>query len=279
MSIYRHIPKPPLGQFVDWLWYYVDYFPDHDRERVLPDGSFDLMFNLEERPRKLFDREKTEQFHAFKRGWISGAHAEYLTIDALAKSTMIGAHFKPGGAAKILGLPATELSRQVVDLDSIWGAEAWDWRERIMDARGGRAKFEVFERMLMQRWAVVRSRAKENRGVAWAVAQFIREPDMVKIAAVSNELGISHKQFIEQFRREVGLTPKLFCRIRRFQFVLGAIHARQTVDWADVACGCGYFDQSHFVKDFVAFSGLNPTAYLDRRIEGDPNFIRADEAR
>ena len=54
MSIYRHIPAPPLNQYVDFCWYYVDLSPDHDREHVLPDGTFELIINLQEIPRKLF---------------------------------------------------------------------------------------------------------------------------------------------------------------------------------------------------------------------------------
>jgi transcriptional regulator GlxA family with amidase domain len=50
---------------------------------------------------------------------------------------------------------------------------------------------------------------------------------------------------------------------------------KKRVDWADVACACGYFDQAHFANDFFAFAGLNPSAYLDHQLEGDPNFIRA----
>jgi hypothetical protein len=46
MSIYRHIPAPPLNQYVDFCWYYVDLSPDHDREHVLPDGTFELIVNL-----------------------------------------------------------------------------------------------------------------------------------------------------------------------------------------------------------------------------------------
>jgi hypothetical protein len=53
MSLYRHIPRPPLDQHVAWLWYYADFKPGHDREHVLPDGTFDLIINLEDRPRKL----------------------------------------------------------------------------------------------------------------------------------------------------------------------------------------------------------------------------------
>ena len=54
MSIYLHIPAPPLNQYVDFCWYYVDLSPDHDSEHVLPDGTFELIINLQEIPRKLF---------------------------------------------------------------------------------------------------------------------------------------------------------------------------------------------------------------------------------
>jgi AraC-like DNA-binding protein len=188
---------------------------------------------------------------------------------------MIGAHFKPGGAARFLGLPACELCRQVVELDALWGAGIWEWRERLLAAPSPQAKFEVFEQMLRQRMAAASAKAGGNRGVTWAIGEFVREPHLQSIAAVAHDVGVSHKQFIEQFRREVGLTPKLFCRIRRFQEVLGHIHSQKTVNWADVACSCGYFDQAHFVNDFLAFAGLNPSAYLDRRLEEDQNFVRA----
>ena len=275
MSIYRHIPRPPLGQHIEWLWYYSNFQPDHDREHVLPDGTFDLIINLEDRPRKLFDRACAGQFHSFKRGWLSGAQAEFLIIDALPDSTMIGAHFKPGGAARFLGLPAGELCRQVVELDALWGSGIWEWRERLLAAPGPQAKFEVFEQMLRQRLAAGDAKVRGNRGVSWAISEFVREPHLQSIAAVSHDLGVSHKQFIEQFRREVGLTPKLFCRVRRFQEVLGLIRSQKSVNWADVACSCGYFDQAHFVNDFIAFAGLNPSDYLDRRLEEDSNFVRA----
>jgi AraC-like DNA-binding protein len=89
-------------------------------------------------------------------------------------------------------------------------------------------------------------------------------------------LGLSHKHFISEFRREVGLTPKLFCRVRRFQQVLAQIHSRACVSWTDVAYNCGYFDQAHFINDFRLFAGVNPSTYLREQLDGAPNFIRAD---
>jgi AraC-like DNA-binding protein len=104
------------------------------------------------------------------------------------------------------------------------------------------------------------------------VQRFVNEPHRTTIADVVGETGISHKHFIDEFRRHVGLTPKLFCRIQRFRQVLSEISHRRTVDWADVASSCGYFDQAHFVHDFQAFAGLNPTVYL-RNQPGEPRFV------
>jgi len=79
------------------------------------------------------------------------------------------------------------------------------------------------------------------------------------------ELGISHRRFIEVFHRAVGLTPKRFCRIRRFQRVLREAHQAPAIRWTDVAAMCGYSDQAHLIHDFRAFSGLTPAEYTARR--------------
>src|SRR2546425_9249181 len=151
MSIYRHTPEPPLGQYIDRLWYYVDYYPEHDRQHVLPDGTFELIINLEDRPRKLFDRTDLRGYQTFKRAWLSGTHAGYLIIDALSGSSMIGAHFKPGGAAPFLGLPAGEICERVVELESLWGESTRSWSEQLQGVSGPQNKFKLLEQLLLER--------------------------------------------------------------------------------------------------------------------------------
>ena len=271
MIFHRRIPDPPLGQFVDWLWYYDHFYPSHLREHVLPDGTFELVIDLSDKPRKLFDRQDFTRYDSFRRGWLSGAHSEYIVIDALPNSSMIGAHFKPGGVMPFLGLPADELRDQVVELEPIWGASGWELRDRLLAAPSPEAKFRLLEQFLLYRLSKDSIAIDGRRRVDWALSQFLEQPHR-PIRAVVDGLGVSHKHFIEEFRRQVGLTPKLFCRIRRFQGILSQINSRQTVEWADVACSCGYFDQAHFVNDFQAFAGLNPSAYLSHRLD-DSNFV------
>src|SRR5260370_23329202 len=170
MSIYRHVPAPPLNRYVDFFWYYVDLSPDHDREHVLPDGTFELIINLQETPRKLFHRADSTEHDAFKRGWISGAHSKFLVIDALPRSSMIGVHFKPGGASAFLGLPAGELAGQLVELDALWGRTGWDSRDQLLATRTAASKFGILERLLSERLAPNKLRQRHSVAIAWALA-------------------------------------------------------------------------------------------------------------
>ena len=82
------------------------------------------------------------------------------------------------------------------------------------------------------------------------------------VKEVSRRTGMSQRRFIQHFREAVGLTPKLFCRILRYQEVIRLVGSEKRVEWAEVALRCGYFGQAHFVHDFRAFSGTTPTNYL-----------------
>ncbi len=266
------MPHPPLNRFVDWMWYYDDLEADHSREHVLPDGTFELIINLSGEPRTLFGRGATKDL-TFRRAWLSGTQSEYLVIDAVQGASMIGAHFKPGGAAPFLDMPASEVSSTVVELDDIWGNRALSWRERLLACGGPKAKFEMFEQLLREQ-TLRCTKTKRSPRVEWALNRLSNGVGVRTIRSIASELGISHKHFIEEFRREIGLTPKLYCRIRRFQDVLGRVQAHKTVGWSDIAVACDYYDQAHFINDFQAFSGLNPSAYLRQRTEY-PNFTRA----
>jgi AraC-like DNA-binding protein len=98
-----------------------------------------------------------------------------------------------------------------------------------------------------------------------ALAALDRADGAPAVADVARRLGLSDRRFIEVFRRHVGMTPKRFCRVRRFQRALAASDAAATPDWVCVAARYGYFDQSHLIRDFVEFSGLTPTAYAQQR--------------
>lgn len=258
MKFYSYIPAVPLSDFVALFWLYEGYVQPHARERVLPDGSVELVVRLAESESRVCEGEPGSD-RTFRNGVLAGARSEFLVIDTASQAAVVGVHFKPGGAFPFLPMPASELHNAVVALDDLWGATAAELRERLLAAPTAAAKFRILEETLRRQ---ARRPLARHRAVAYALDELQRKRHARSISDVTDATGLSARRFIQVFSDEVGLTPKLFCRVRRFQQVLELIHRADEIDWADAALSCGYFDQAHFIHDFQAFSGINPTTYL-----------------
>jgi AraC-like DNA-binding protein len=267
MLFLRHVPSPPLSQFVNLLWLYEGYTQPHAKERILPTGEMQIVVNLLEDHSCVYDRDNTDRCHIFRGSLLSGAHSGYQVIGTAQQAFVIGVHFRPGGAFPFLRRPAGELRDISVSLDALWGRTAIDLRDRLLEAATHEARFEILEQFLLAELA----RGFEHHGldqhgaVGFALGRFMDAPHMTTMAAVSEQIGLSPKRFIQVFRDETGFTPKVFCRIRRFHRALDRMEGLESVEWANVALDCGYFDQAHFIHDFRAFSGINPSSYLAGR--------------
>ena len=258
MEHYLYKPPPPLDRFVEVIWTSVDEGRPHPKERLLPDGSVELVFNLRDERVPIFSGEDADRCQIFRGSVICGPHSQSFAIDTADDFNVAGVHFKAGGAYPFLKLPSGEIHNAHVGLADVWGAQAEEVRERLLSARTPRAKVRVLEQALL-----ARAQAPERHpAVAFALTEFHGLPGAQKISQVTDRLGLSPRRFIEVFRKEVGLTPKLFCRVRRFQEVIREISVGPVVDWAEIALTCGYFDQAHFIHDFRSFSGINPSTYL-----------------
>jgi AraC-like DNA-binding protein len=259
-----YVPAPPLSHFVNQLWFYEDYALPHFKKRVLPDGSMSLVVNLREDYTRVYDRDNTDHCRTHRGSIISGAHSEFVVIDTAEQASVIGVYFKPGGAAPFLKLPANELRNIHVSMDALWGSAAIDLRNQLLEAATPDAKFRILEKTLLARAA---GSLTPHPAIDYALREFQRTPNLRTISSVADHIGLSKRRFIQAFDERVGLTPKLFCRVRRFQRALRLIAKGGQIQWADLAVDCGYFDQAHFIHDFTDFSGLNPSTFLNFRTE------------
>jgi AraC-like DNA-binding protein len=259
MLFHSETPAPPLATFVDYLWLYSDA-PRHPRERILPSGTFELVFNLRDDEFRIQD--PAGGYRRFSGAMVSGPYARFFVIDATQQASIIGVHVKAGGAAHLLGIPADELADTHVDLETLWGPSARELRERLCAAATPEQRLRILETALMTR--LLRP-AERHRLVLEALAAL--DAPGVRVLEVARRAGLSQRRFIQVFSEHVGMTPKLCCRVRRFQRALALAERTPAPDWARLALACGYFDQSHLIRDFVAFSGLTPATYLGARSE------------
>jgi AraC-like DNA-binding protein len=245
MSTHVHVPARPLSNLVDFLWISEHYVQPHAQERLMPSGLMNLVLT--------WDANGT-----FWSG-VSGVHTHAMMLDTSSPFSVFGVGFKPGGGFPFLPMPAGELQDLHVPLESVWGRNARAVCESLVEASTPERKFQIMERALL---AAARGRFERHLAVQYAVRALGDASRPRSVARIVDDVGLSQRRFIEVFRNEVGVTPKAFSRLRRFQHVLASIEHLAAVDWTSVAQSCGYFDQAHFIHDFREFAGVSPSMYL-----------------
>jgi transcriptional regulator GlxA family with amidase domain len=115
--------------------------------------------------------------------------------------------------------------------------------------------------------------------VSFALDAFRSSPSVAKISDVTGVISLSPRRFIERFETEVGLTPKRYCRLLRFQMAVARAHSAAHLDWAQLALDCGNFDQAHFIHEFREFSGTTPSGYASSatQFQNHVTFLQSSE--
>ncbi|MUG99423.1 helix-turn-helix domain-containing protein [Scytonema sp. UIC 10036] len=261
MIYQTYLPCSPLSQFVEFLWFREGYNVSKAQARLLPIGSMELVINLRSDTIPLIDRYTRKRSGNARGSTICGAHSEGFLIDIDSKVCVMGVHFRAGGGSPFFALPCDELHNQIVSLDELWNHRAEELRSHLLEAPTLEIRFRVLERFLLN---MIVQQPKQHPAVAIALREFQCSP-VPTVGAVTAQIGLSARHFSQLFRDEVGLTPKLFCRVQRLRQVLYLLAKKEQADWIDLALACGYFDQAHFIHDFRSFAGCTPTTYLEQR--------------
>jgi AraC-like DNA-binding protein len=172
------------------------------------------------------------------------------------RPAMVGVYFKPAGASVFLDLPSSEVTDRVVALDDVWGTPARDLAAEL-DELDEAERIDRFERALVRRLARHRPVATsiDIQGLAaWAN----RSRGRVSVSQLADAAGVSRQHLGRTFRDFVGVSPKVFLRLARFQSGLAYAGCGERVEWARAAVELGYADQSHMIAEFREFSSLTP---------------------
>jgi len=184
--------------------------------------------------------------------------SKYIEFDTTSIQTVMGVTFRPGGARAFFDASAEEFQDHAVPLDLVWGSDGKGLCDRLSEAICPSARFQVLEGALLRR---LKPNVVLHPAACQGLDAFRSVPHIRNVLSVVKDAGLSRRRFSQLFREHVGLTPKLYCRLR-FGWVLERVASGKPVDWADVAAAGGYSDQAHLVHEFRDFSGLSPSAFL-----------------
>jgi AraC-like DNA-binding protein len=250
----RYLPRAPLDRYVECFWWSRRDAAQPYKEHMLPSGRAQLILALHESAFSCTPSESTETLTWFG-SLVHGPQWGHYVAGPKPPGPVVGVSFRSGCAGPILGVPASELSDRHVSLSSLWGRRAEELRERLLALGEPTEAFGVLERYLSAR---IETPLLMHPAVAGALAS-AWVPD--RVSPIQRSTGFSPRHFIALFRASVGLTPKHYFRIQRFNEVTRRLASHLKTSLADMAADLGYSDQAHLTREFRELAGVTPGQY------------------
>lgn len=228
------------------------------REHVVASGEMHLALRLDGPPLRLYAGRDDRRGHPVDTAVVCGARGGWYARRA-EPGRSVGALLAPGGTWCLFGVPAAAIGERHLPLRSFWGDGVDALRRALAAAPTAAERLDRFEHALLARLRRPRPMPPRVAGAMAALEAGARVGEALAGA------GCSHRHLAALFNAEVGLGPKRWARLRRFQRVLGGLDG--DVDWAATALRHGYCDQAHLIGDFRAFAGVSPRDYLAARVQ------------
>jgi AraC-like DNA-binding protein len=254
-----HRPPPALQPYVESAvgYHYAGFEPGV--HRGLPSRHLTVVLSLD-RPldMTLPDERRTPVSLG---ALVGGLHAAPVSIHHDGVQHGVQLQLTPLGARALLGMPASELSHQVIPLDAVLRT-APELGDRLADAGSWAEGFAALDAVLAQAVARTSPPRPPRPEVVHVFDRLAASAGGLGIEALAREVGWSRRHLAEQFRREYGLTPKVLARVLRFDRARWMMLEPPRPPLAEVAAICGYSDQAHMTHDWVTFAGASPLAWM-----------------
>jgi AraC-like DNA-binding protein len=244
----RYYPGPRLSPFVRNYWTVAPTGASAvcRRQRVIPDGCIDMVF---------VRRSPTDTFRVF----VAGVMTRPIFEDLTCRAEYLGIRFAPGGFGHFFRTPAGELTDRIVPLECLSALSVLV--EQVADAPDVRTRLGIVEDGLRRR--LISDRPEPT--LAKVLDAISASRGLVSVSRLACIVDWSPRHLRRVFGDSVGVGPKMFCRIVRFQQALRALRCRLPPDLLQVALDAGYYDQAHFIHDFHSFYGASPSAVSKNR--------------
>jgi AraC-like DNA-binding protein len=196
--------------------------------------------------------------------FVAGLSDSSAFVAAEGAASCLQVDFTPIGARMFFGVPMHELTNRVVSVDDVLGCHG-NFAARLEAAPTWERRFALVDELITARVADAPRPAPE---ILWAWRALERTNGSVPVGHLAERIGRSRRHLTARFREQVGLGPKTFARVLRFSRAVELLQGGRGDSFAELAYECGYFDQSHLIRDFHAFAGTTPAEFARRLIPG-----------
>ena len=218
----------------------------------------EIIFNLADRFRRVHSDGTIEIQPA---NIVTGQMRSSVSIGPSGDVHLFGIRFQPAGAYPFFRFALSELTDRIEDLDAVWGPDIGSIADRLFATNDFSRRAAMIEDILARRLSEQR---QERYSIGTIVDAMTREHGIRPVAMIAKEFGVGERNLERQFNERIGLAPKTFSRIVRFQRVLKMLESDENTDFVEASLAHGYFDQPHMINDFRQFAGASPMAFLQK---------------
>lgn len=257
MKYNEYIPGTALQPYVKCYYLYESDANFVVEDKAFATGCIEFMFNL---GTGRWQTDSGQGFQTTPLVELWGQVIQPLTFKSLGPNTMLGIRFYPHTASIFLNTDVSVFNNQVTDLTDVSGKSISELHSKLYDSTAITERIELIEAFLLKRLASFEHKLARTGLLNNVINELKQEDFFDNIENVASRYGITSRYLQKLFLQHTGLTPKLYSKINRFQNSLLLI-AKKNASLTTIAYECGYFDQSHFIREFKTFTGVVPSGY------------------
>ncbi|MEI4619531.1 AraC family transcriptional regulator [Bacillus pfraonensis] len=240
-------PTGILAHYVKCFWTLERTYHQDEKEIVWPDGNVELLFHYGSR----YYNKNRQMPHSF----VIGPLTKYMDLISDGHVSLMGVRFQPWGFASFFRETMKELTNQMVPLETLIGYEAKLLEEMIYGANKEEA-LSILEKFLVKRLTGI-----QNEIMIPMVSKLKSKKGNIHIKSMAEEFYISERQMERFFRQHIGVSPKKLSTILRFDAARTCMIFAPHMSMQEIMYKFGYYDYSHFTKDFRNYLGMSPKEY------------------
>ncbi|RYG50271.1 MAG: AraC family transcriptional regulator [Chitinophagaceae bacterium] len=179
--------------------------------------------------------------------------------------SIAGIVFRPAALATLFDMPVYQYTEERIDLRKVLlPAVVERYASQIADAEEPAQKAKLLEEFVLKYY---HANKPVPDFIDEAANKIVASHGILNVGELMDNIYMSRRNFERRFFRKVGLSPKYYARVRRIGYALNLASGKKKIDWSSIFSECEYYDQSHFIKDFLEFTGRTPQQYLEENKE------------